>query len=76
MVEVVLGSMVSIGVTLFALSAIAGEFKGRWAQIGAALAFDENAYAAPQLREIRRSAVSARAWPAPARVGARQRAAA
>ncbi len=78
MVEVVFGSVISIGVTLFALSAIAGEFKARWTQIGAALAFDANAYVAPEFRQIKRTAGPVRSWPAPARVGARlqQRAAA
>lgn len=78
MVEVVFGSVVSIGITLFALSAIAGEFKARWTQIGAALAFDANAQALPQMRSVRPAVAPARAWPAPARIGYRpqQRAAA
>ena len=44
MVTVVLGAVVSIGIALFALAAIFREFQGRWAQIAAALAFDERAF--------------------------------
>lgn len=44
MVTVVLGAVVSIGIALFALSVLRREFQGHWAQVAAALAFDERAF--------------------------------
>ena len=63
MVTVVLGTVVSIGIALFALSVMLREFQGRWAQIAAALAFDERAF----VGEIRPTAARQPARLAPAR---------
>ena len=64
MVMVILGAAASLGVTLFALAVILGEFRGRWPQVAAALAFDERAF----VGELRPVASPRRLWPAPARV--------
>jgi hypothetical protein len=64
MVTVLLGAVVSIGIAAFALSVILREFQGRWAQVAAALAFDERAF----VGELRPAASPRRARPAPARV--------
>ena len=44
MVSVFLGTVVSIAVAAFALAVISREFGARWAQIVAALSFDERAF--------------------------------
>ena len=64
MVTVVLGAAVSIGIAMFALSVISREFQGRWAQVGAALAFDERAF----VGEVRPTAARRQARLAPVRV--------
>jgi hypothetical protein len=63
MMMVVLSAVVSIGIALFAVSAILCEFQGRWSQVAAALAFDERAF----LADLRPTAARRQARLAPAR---------
>ena len=72
MVAVVLGTVVSVGVILFALGVIFQEFHARRAQVLGALLFDPRAFATPQLRSVRRPAALRQVWPAPVRVRARR----
>ena len=74
MVTVILGAAVSIGIALFALSAILRDLQGRWTQVAAALAFDERAF----VGDIRPTAARrpARLAPARARYQPQRRAAA
>jgi hypothetical protein len=50
MLAVFLSAVVSIGIGLFALSIILREFRGRGAQVLAALMFDERAFTSGDLR--------------------------
>lgn len=72
MVAVLLGTVVSVGVVLFALSIVLQEFHARWAQVVAALAFDQRAHAVPMRASVRRPAASRQMWPAPVRVHERR----
>ena len=47
---VLLGAIISFGIAMFALGVMLREFQGRWAQIAAALAFDERAFIPGELR--------------------------
>lgn len=76
MVAVVLGSVVSFGIALFALTLTYREFARHWPQVVAAL-FPAERLASPAFApEVRRSAAPRQAWPAPVRAQPMRRAAA
>lgn len=76
MVAVVLGSMMSFGVALFALAVVLREFQARWPQVVAALAGTETDDPVTSAAQVRRLAAPRQMWPAPVRVQPSRRAAA
>lgn len=72
MVAVILGTVVSVGIILLALSVVLHEVQTRWTQIVAALAFDQRTYAPQTMAPLRRPAAPRQTWPAPVRVLARR----
>ncbi len=76
MAAVFVGAFVSLAIASFAMAVVYSEFRRRWPQIAAALAFDDGVRPTLAPARLRRPAALRQAWPAPVRLQPLRRAAA